>query len=54
MGMALLILNFFAYTAVPMFDAGDLNKDEPNDGFKQTSKIGIMAAIFGFVAFASV
>ena len=26
MGLALLILNFFAYTAVPMFDAGELHQ----------------------------
>ena len=39
MSIALLILNFFAYTAVPMFDAGEINDGDSKGGFKKTSKM---------------
>jgi len=39
MMLALLLLNFFAYTAVPMFDAGEAEEGDTKDGFKRTSKM---------------
>jgi hypothetical protein len=39
MMLALLLLNFFAYTLVPMFDANEINDGEAKDGFLRTSKM---------------
>ncbi|CDW78531.1 phosphatidylserine synthase 2 [Stylonychia lemnae] len=63
MVFALFVLNYFAYTLVPLNDASDINADQPKDGFKYTSKMqvlliskaysGIIAGIFSFLAFCS-
>jgi hypothetical protein len=37
--IALIILNAFAYNAVPLHSAADLYEDNPKDGFKYTSKV---------------
>ena len=39
MVFALAVLNYFAYTLVPLNDASDINANYPKDGFKYTSKM---------------